>query len=277
MRRSMDVIKIEDLEVFAHHGVYEYENRDGQFFYINAWLYTDTRAAGRRDELELSTNYGEVCHFMHTFMKEHTFRLIESVAEQMAEAVLLHFPLLQRLKLEIRKPSAPIGLPFSSVSVQIERGWHEALLAVGSNLGDRETYIETALSALREHPLTQVLAVSDKITTTPYGGVEQEDFLNGAVLLRTLLSPQELLHLMQEEEQKANRVRTVHWGPRTLDLDLILYDDLVMDTQELVIPHPDMQNREFVLKPAAQIAPYYRHPLLHKTIAQLLEELEHRG
>lgn len=270
----MDVIKIDNLEIFAHHGVYEDEKKDGQFFYVNAWLYTDTREAGKMDELELSTNYGEVCHFINHFMKEHTFYLIEAVAEQMAQAVLLHFPLVHRLKLEVRKPSAPIGLPFASVSVQIERGWHHALLAFGSNMGDKQKYIETAVEALKSHPLIVMEAVSDRIITTPYGGVEQDDFINGVMLLRTLLTPIELLHVMQEEEQKANRVRSIKWGPRTLDLDLIFYDDIIMDTEELTLPHPDMHNREFVLKPAAQIAKHYRHPLLHKSVAQLLLDLQ---
>lgn len=269
----MDVIKIENLEVFAHHGVYEQENQEGQFFYINAWLYTQTREAGKKDALALSTNYGEVCHFMHNFMKEHTYQLIETVAERMAEAVLLQFPLLQRMRLEVRKPSAPIGLPFSSVSVEIERGWHQALLAVGSNLGDKEGYIKEAVAALKNHSLIQVEAVSHLIVTAPYGGVEQDDFLNGAVLIKTLLMPEELLQVMQSEEEKAKRIRDTHWGPRTLDLDLILYDDIVMDAPELTIPHPDMHNRDFVLSPAAEIAPHYRHPILNKTVLQLKQAL----
>ncbi|NLL78662.1 MAG: 2-amino-4-hydroxy-6-hydroxymethyldihydropteridine diphosphokinase [Clostridiales bacterium] len=269
----MDRIKIENLEVFAHHGVYEEEQKNGQNFYVNAELFTQVRAAGLQDSLALSTNYGEVCHFIHQFMKEHTWQLIESVAERLAEALLLTFERVEAVKLEIRKPSAPIGLPFESVSVSIERGWHTAFVALGSNLGEREKYIQDALTGIREHKLIQMEAVSDIICTKPYGGVEQDDFLNGVVMLKTLLSPDELLGFLQELEQKAERKREIHWGPRTLDLDIIFYDNLVLCTKDLLIPHPDMHNRIFVLEPICQIAPWYRHPLLHKTMQELLNGL----
>ena len=109
--------------------------------------------------------------------------------------------------------------------------------------------------------------------TKPYGGVEQDDFVNGAIALKTLLSPQELLEKLHEIEQHANRERIIHWGPRTLDLDIIFYDKLVYEDENLIIPHIDMQNRDFVLAPMNQIAPYLRHPVLNQTISQLLNTL----
>ena len=101
----------------------------------------------------------------------------------------------------------------------------------------------------------------------------QPDFLNGMIQVKTLLTPWELLELLHQIEQRAGRERLVHWGPRTLDLDIIFYDDWVVDTKELQIPHPDMQNRDFVLKPLAELAPFLRHPLQNKTVRQMLEEL----
>lgn len=270
----MDKIKIEDLEVFAHHGVFPEENENGQNFYINAELYLETRKAGLSDDLTLSVHYGEVSHFMNDFMKSHTYKLIETVAEQMAEAVLLQFPLIESIKLEIRKPSAPIGLPFRSVSVEIERGWHTAYVAIGSNMGNKQEYIENALTQIKEHALLNITKVSEIITTKPYGGVEQDDFKNGVMEIRTLLPPEELLTFLHEVEQSAGRERLVHWGPRTLDLDIIFYDDLVYDSETLTIPHADMHNRDFVLVPMNEIAPYKRHPVLDKTVKQMLGELE---
>ena len=123
-----DQIRIEELEGYAHHGVYPEENEKGQHFYVNATLYTNTRPAGLADDLSLSTNYGEVCQFITEFMQQHTFQLIETVAERTAYEVLQHFPLVQGLDLEIRKPEAPIPLPFGSVSVAIHREWHEAYI-----------------------------------------------------------------------------------------------------------------------------------------------------
>ncbi len=269
----MDQIIIEGLKIFAHHGVYREENEKGQNFYVNAVLETDTRQAGIMDDLDLSTNYGEVCVFIDHFLREHTYRLIETAAERTAEALLLRFPLIRRLTLEVRKPEAPIPLPFASVSVKIVRGWRRAYLSCGSNMGDREAHLDGAVEALRADEKCRVLRVSDWIETAPYGGVEQADFLNGAVMLDTLYTPSELLERLHEIEREHGRERKIHWGPRTLDLDILLYEDCVMCTEELTIPHADMANRDFVLKPLAQIAPYERHPLTGKSILQMCGEL----
>ena len=101
----------------------------------------------------------------------------------------------------------------------------------------------------------------------------QDDFLNACLELDTLVTPEELLDVMHEIEQEAGRERLIHWGPRTLDLDIIFYDDIVYDTPELHIPHIDMQNRDFVLNPLAELCPAYRHPLLKKTVEELKNAL----
>lgn len=270
----MDRIKIQNLEVFGHHGVFSEETKLGQKFLVNATMYTNTRAAGYSDDLEKSINYGEVCHFITGYMQNHTFKLIEAVAEHMAQAMLMEYPLLQKLDLEIRKPWAPIGLPLENVSVEISRGWHTAYIALGSNMGDKEKYLNEAVEKLQQTSDCQVLKVSDFLVTAPYGGVEQDDFLNGALALKTLLTPQELLERLHEIEQEAHRERLIHWGPRTLDLDILLYDDLVLDTPDLIIPHVEMHLRDFVLIPLAQIAPWKRHPVLGLTVSQMLADLQ---
>lgn len=268
-----DQIRIEELEVYAHHGVYPEENEKGQHFYVNATLYTNTRPAGMADDLRLSTNYGEVCQFITEFMQQHTFQLIETVVEWTAYEVLQQFPLVQGLDLEIRKPEAPIPLPFGSVSVAIHREWHEAYIAVGSNMGDSRGHIAKALGQLEKHKDIQVTKVSGLLETLPYGGVEQENFVNGMFEIRTLLTPEELLRELHKIEASEGRERKIHWGPRTLDLDIIFYDDLIYSSEDLVIPHVDMENRYFVLKPLSELAPNFRHPITHKTVTQMLSEL----
>lgn len=268
-----DQIRIEELEVYAHHGVYPEENEKGQHFYVNATLYTNTRPAGIADDLRLSTNYGEVCQFITEFMQQHTFQLIETVVEWTAYEVLQHFPLVQGLDLEIRKPEAPIPLPFGSVSVAIHREWHEAYIAVGSNMGDNREHIAKALGQLEKHKDIQVTKVSGLLETLPYGGVEQDNFVNGMFEIRTLLTPEELLRELHKIEASEGRERKIHWGPRTLDLDIIFYDDLIYSSEDLVIPHVDMENRYFVLKPLSELVPNFRHPITHKTVAQILAEL----
>ncbi len=269
----MDKIVIKNLEIFANHGMFSEENVLGQKFVVSANLYTDTRQAGLSQDLEKSIHYGIVANQITEFMKNNTFKLIETVAEQLAQELLLSVDRLWAIDLEIKKPWAPVGLPLDYVSVQISRKWHTAFIAVGSNLGDREKYLLDGIAYLKNDRRVRVTKQSDFIVTEPYGGVKQDDFLNGCIEVKTTLTAYELLALMQAAEQNAKRERTIHWGPRTLDLDLIFYDNCTIESEELTVPHIDMQNREFVLISMAQIAPYYRHPILKKTISELLGDL----
>ena len=269
----MDKIKIKDLELYCHHGVYAEETALGQKFLVSAVLSVNIRAAGKTDDLTKSINYGEVSHFIKDFMQKNTYKLLEAVLENLAEAVLLEWSQVEKIVLEVKKPWAPVGLPLDTVSVEIERGWHTAYIALGSNLGDRSSYLQMAVRTLNECHGCKVLKVSEFITTEPYGVTDQEEFLNGALALRTLMTPEELLDKLHEIEAEAKRQRVLRWGPRTLDLDILFYDDLIIDTEELHIPHIDMHNRNFVLEPLAQIAPYKRHPILNQTIEQIKGEL----
>lgn len=271
---SMDKIKISNLEVFANHGVYPEENKLGQKFVISVQLYTSLYEAGCSDALEASVNYGEVCHFINDFVKGRTYKLLESLAKNLAEELLLKYDKLYGVELEIKKPWAPIGLPLESVSVEISRRWHKVYIGMGSNMGDRRAYLDGAVAGLQKLKGCRVLRVADYIETAPYGGVEQDDFLNSALELETLLPAEALLKALNDIEAEAGRERTIHWGPRTLDLDILLYDDMVCDTPELIIPHKELHLRDFVLRPMAQIAPHVRHPLMSKTMETLLKELE---
>ncbi len=268
-----DEIHIENLVCFARHGVYPEETALGQKFVVSLTMYTKTRRAGMSDELEASTNYGEVSHFITEWMKEHTRKLIEAAAEGLAAAILQQYPLIKGVTLELKKPWAPVGLPLDTVSVKITRFWHTAYIALGSNIGDSKAYLDGAVLALDALPGCEVEKVSSYLITKPYGGVEQPDFLNACLQLRTLLEPQELLDQMHVIEQAAHRERLIHWGPRTLDLDLLLYDQEVFETETLIVPHVEMHLRDFVLQPMAEIAPNLRHPILKKTMTQLLAEL----
>lgn len=272
-----DQIIVEDLQVYAYHGVYQQENEKGQNFYVSVVLDTDTRAAGMADDLALSTNYGVVCRFLHTFLTEHTYKLIETAAERAAEALLLQFPYVRQVTMEVKKPEAPITVPFGSVSVKITRGWRLVYIACGSNIGDKRAHLSATVDALLDDKKCKVLRVSDWVETTPYGGVEQADYLNGAMSVETLYTPEELLEVLQRIERAEARERKERWGPRTLDLDILLYEGRVMDTKKLTIPHRDMQNRDFVLKPLAQIAPYERHPVFNKSVLELLSDVERNG
>lgn len=152
---------------------------------------------------------------------------------------------------------------------------HLAYVALGSNLGDKEANLQKAVQLLVEHGV-EVVKTSDFLCTEPYGVTDQPQFLNAVCCVRTDLEPEELLHLLLAIEQEMGRVRLRHWGERNIDLDLLLYENQILTIDDLKLPHPDMQNRDFVLLPLAEIAPALVHPVLGKTIACLAEELQAR-
>ena len=251
----MDKISIRGLEVFANHGVFKEENVLGQKFIVNAELVCDTISAGKEDNLEKSVNYAEVCNLITKVMRNNTFKLIEAAAENIAEKILLEYDLIREVTITLKKPWAPIMMSVDTVEVSITRKWHRAYIALGSNMGDSKGHLDGAVKELDADKCCRVKKVSEFIVTEPVGGVEQLDFLH-------------------KIEQAHNRERIVHWGPRTLDLDIILYDDVVMYEDDLIIPHIEMENREFVLKPLCEIAPYIKNPVNGKSIKQLLSEIQ---
>jgi dihydroneopterin aldolase/2-amino-4-hydroxy-6-hydroxymethyldihydropteridine diphosphokinase len=273
----MDKIKIRDLEVYARHGVYPEETALGQKFLVSLVMETDTRAAGKADDLSKSVDYGKVAHDVERFLTKNTYRLLEAAAEHLAEELLLGYPQVNVVTVEIKKPWAPVLLPLETVAVEIVRRWHEVYLSIGSNMGDKEKNLENALDFLRNDPKIRVVQVSEFLVTKPYGYTEQDDFLNGAVRIDTLYTPEELLGIIHEAEADGGRERKIRWGPRTIDLDILFYDDEIISEPDLVIPHREIQKREFVLKPLSLIAAWKEHPVFHKSVMELLEMLEAEG
>lgn len=268
-----DNIYIEGMEIEAYHGVLEKEKSDGQIFYIDARLYFDMSAMGVSDDLGLTVDYSKVCTVIkETFIKQK-YDLIETTAECVAREVLCNFDMIDEVDITIHKPSAPVAEKIRDVSVNITRRWKTVYLGIGSNIGDKQGYVNMALCKLKESALIKDVVCSKLITTKPYGPVAQDDFLNGAVGIKTLMSPPELLNYLHVIESEAKRVREIHWGPRTLDLDILLYEDVVMSTDDLVIPHPDMHNRQFVLEPLMELAPNYVNPQTGQTIKEMFELL----
>lgn len=147
-----------------------------------------------------------------------------------------------------------------------------AFLGLGSNVGDRLTTLQAAVDLLHADPVTRVDEVSSVYETEPVGGPEQEAFLNLAVRVATRRSPHRLLRLCNEVEARLGRVRTVRWGPRTIDVDVLLYDDLVVAARDLVVPHPRLVERPFALVPLMEVAPGARLPD-GRSLASLLARL----
>ncbi len=144
-------------------------------------------------------------------------------------------------------------------------------IALGSNLGNKQSNIENALELLKQHGT--IVQCSSWYTTEPVGYTNQDTFLNGVVEFETTLSPRELLGVCQDIEQQLGRVRTVNNGPRTIDLDILFYEDQVINQEDLIIPHPRMHERKFVLQPLCEISPDLVHPQINKTIKEIKKQL----
>ncbi len=145
-------------------------------------------------------------------------------------------------------------------------------IGIGANLGDREGNCLKALEELEKRGI-KVTKKSSRYETEPWGVKDQPRFINMAVEADTDLTPEEVLRVIKEIENYLGRRETLRLGPRVVDLDILLYDELVVDEPELRIPHPHMHKREFVLKPLSEIAPEVIHPLLKKTVREMLSEV----
>lgn len=152
-----------------------------------------------------------------------------------------------------------------------------AYIGLGSNLGDKAANLRAALEALGRHPQVRVQAVSPFYRSEPWGKTDQDWFVNAAARLETDLSPLELLDLLLETEKQQGRERHEHWGPRTIDLDLLLYDELQMKTDRLTLPHPYLTQRAFVLRPLLDLAPDLKDRVLERDYASMLVALGEAG
>ncbi len=148
---------------------------------------------------------------------------------------------------------------------------HKTILHIGSNIGDRHTYLSFAIQRIA-HRIGDITLLSKIYETEAWGGISQHPFLNQALEVETDLSADLILKKCQEIELEAERIREVKWGPRTLDIDLILYDNEIIESPELTIPHPRMQERNFVMVPVSEIAPHWIHPLLNESMEVLKEK-----
>ena len=269
----MQTIFIEDLEIYAFHGVYDEEKDKGQRFLINAEA--DILSGGHKsDELGDTVDYGKLCEFIEKYFVENRKNLLESLVSDLQKAILDEYKEIQTISLKIGKPDVDLPFELKNIGIQSTLARHRIYLGIGSNMGDKAGYIDMAIKELGDTKGITDIRVSDLIVTKPYGGVEQDDFLNGVIEAKTYLDPYELLDLCHRIEAKSDRVREVHWGPRTLDLDILFYDDLVLDDPDLCIPHADLHNRSFVLNPLCELNPYLLHPVFGKRVIDLKRGLE---
>ena len=265
----MDQLRIKDLEIFAFHGLFPSEKELGQKFVVSATLSYDMTKAATDLDLTASVHYGELCQKWTTWFQENTEDLIETVAYKLVERTFETYPLVQEIELELKKPWAPIHLPLDTCSVTIHRRKQRAFIALGSNMGDKKANLKQAIANMSARGI-RILKESSVITTDPWGGVEQDSFIE----VETWLPAPILLETLLAIESEMGRVREVHWGPRLIDLDLLFVEDQIIYTDDLILPHPYIAERLFVLESLQEIAPHFIHPTLKQPIRHLYQELK---
>ena len=270
----MDKIIIENLELIAEHGVFKEEKFLGQKFIISVEMTTDTREAGKTGNLNASTHYGFVADDIEKIFTGQSFDLIETCAEKIAEMILTKYPLISEVKVTVKKPWAPIRKHFDFVAVEITRKWHTVYLSLGTNMGDKKKNLLEAIGKIGKLENTKVTSQSTILETEPFGYTEQDMFLNACIEIKTLFTPQELLEKLLNIELEMGRVRTIKWGPRIIDIDILFFDDEIIQDKNLAVPHPWISERMFVLEPLCEIAPNLIHPLERKPVATLKRILE---
>ncbi|MDY4802095.1 MAG: 2-amino-4-hydroxy-6-hydroxymethyldihydropteridine diphosphokinase [Fusobacterium mortiferum] len=272
----MDKIYINNLEFIGFHGVFPEEKKLGQKFLVSLELTVDTREAGKTGDLTKSVHYGLVAQDVEKLFLEKSIDLIETCAENIAEMVLKKYELVKEVKVIVKKPWAPLQMHFENVAVEITRKWHRVYLSLGSNIGNKRKNLLEAIRKIGELENTEVVKSSTILETEPFGYLEQDNFLNTCLEVKTLMTAQEFLKEILQIELDMGRVREIKWGPRIIDIDILFYDKEIIEEDNLAVPHPWICEREFVLDPLSEIAPNYIHPLEKKTITMLARKLKER-
>ena len=245
----MDRVIIDDLRVLTVIGALPHEREMAQPIRIDLSIGLDLRDAGRSDELHDTVHYGLVCERVSELVRGSKDVLLERLAAKVAD-VVLEFDLVEVVDVKLTKLRPPIAEDVQSTSVAITRlraeaaapplEDHEVVVALGSNLGE----------------LGNVVAMSQVFETAPVGGPDgQGAYLNMVVKVQTSLDPYAFIRRCQRIEANALRQRVVHWGPRTLDVDVLFYDDVHITSEKLTVPHPRIGERRFVLTPLSEVAP----------------------
>ncbi len=247
-----DRIFIKGLSLHAYHGVMAHEAKVGQSFSIDMELTIDLSDAARSDKVRDTVSYDKVVECASAAFMAQRFRLIEAAAGRVADAVLAAFP-RSRARADCRQFRRCRG----HAAPHADRQMTQALLALGGNVGDSRAVLDRAVALMCDGKEVRLTARSSDYLTPPWGVTDQPPFVNLCIAVETSLAPQALLARAQAVERTLgrDRAREQRWGPRSADIDIIAYDDLTLSEDGLILPHPRLFERAFVLVPLAEIAP----------------------
>lgn len=256
-----DRIEVSGVRARGAHGVLPEEKTSTQPFVVDVTLELDLAPAGASDDLADTVSYADLAAEVVRIVEGPPVDLVEHLAARVADAGLAH-DLVEAVEVVVHKPEAPVGVPFGDVAVRVRRERSRpAVVALGGNRGDVEGTLAAAVRDVAALDGVRVRAVSPLFETDPVGGPEQSDYLNAVLLAATRLHPRTLLRRLHEIERRHRRERTVRWGPRTLDLDLVQVGDPGDDTDVVLpgpaptLPHPRAHERAFVLLPWLAVDP----------------------
>ncbi|WP_375406417.1 2-amino-4-hydroxy-6-hydroxymethyldihydropteridine diphosphokinase [uncultured Amnibacterium sp.] len=259
---SRDRILLSGVRAVGRHGVLPEERANGQEFVVDLELWLDLGVAAATDRVAASVHYGELAEQVAAAISGDPVDLIETLAQRIAD-VALGNDLVDRVIVTVHKPTAPIAVPFTDVAVRIDRARstpsEHVVIALGTNLGDRDTTLDDAITALGRLPGLLIDAVSpvhETVAVTEHGpDPSRPRYGNRVAVGRTDLEPRDLLTALLRIERAFGRVRAERWGDRTLDLDLVVQGDRRIDEPGLVLPHPRAHERAFVLLPWLEAEP----------------------
>ncbi len=254
-----DILILRELHFVGRHGLLPVEMEREQPFTVSLQLETPLDVAAHSDRLEDTVDYRVIQGIVRNVIEGSHKRLIETLAEGIAAAVLTAAPKISAVTVELTKPRPPVDFQFAGVTAKIRRertrppAPRTAFISLGSNLGDRATLLHGAIQRIGDSERLSVVAQSAVTETAPMGVVDQPQFLNQVIAVATTLSPEELLGTLLRIEAEYGRVRTQRWGPRTLDLDLLVFEGETRRTVFLELPHPRMLERSFVTEPLREL------------------------
>lgn len=266
-------IIIHDLVVNACHGVNEEEKTQKQPFSISVEIVTDIGEAVKSDDLTQTVSYSAVCKQIKTVVENTTYNLIETLADTLACSIACKYYNITSVKVLLKKLEPPMKVKPNYVAVEVIKEYKRCYLSLGSSVGNRNGYLDFVLEKLINDIHIRKVRESGRIETEPYGGVAKNKFINSAVEIETIYSPQELLKVINNIETEAGRVRNKKWEDRVLDIDIVLFENEIINDENLVVPHKEMHKREFVLRPLLLLNDALYHPLLGKYLKEILEEI----
>ncbi|MCQ2482710.1 MAG: 2-amino-4-hydroxy-6-hydroxymethyldihydropteridine diphosphokinase [Clostridia bacterium] len=250
----MDYILLSKMRFFGHTGCFDKEKQDGQYFYVTVKMGVEEIKGAETDNLEDTIDYSVIYDICKETVEGSSCNLIEYLAGGIAERILAADKRILSVSVTVSKPNAPIDGEFDTMAVTVNRQQkHQVYLSLGSNIGDKRENLKMAVNLIESNSEIFEVEVSNVYETEPWGYADQDAFYNICLSLKTSLTPDELLQFTQSIEMSMHRVKTIVNGPRNIDVDILLYDEVKVNKPYLVIPHPRMYERAFVLAPLSEL------------------------